>query len=311
MVGGCLHLTSGGQPQQVYLLRARRENLGNRRGNQPVLFVKRPEKDSFAAVAHQLAERNRSTRIRTEQRRVLGHAARFAQVRQQRLLVGALLGASVELGQRDDGDFELLGQQLERAGHLGDFLLPVLHPLGRGHQLQVVDDDELQVVTLLQPTALGPDLHQGHVRRVVDEQRRVRDLAHPPSQPGPVVVVHLPGAHRGQAHPRLGGQQSHRDLVPRHLQAEQHGRQAVLDGRGPREIQRQRRIVGRDHALAGEVQVVLAIHLDAPDRPGRHGPDVRDVPPACLRLVTGQALPGRCTQGRNGPGAPLGGGSGR
>src|SRR5690606_41114268 len=45
---------------------------------------------------------------------------RLAQVGDHRLLVGALFGATVELGERDDRDLQLLGEQLEVPGHVGD-----------------------------------------------------------------------------------------------------------------------------------------------------------------------------------------------
>ena len=91
------------------------------------------------------------------------------------LIAGALLGSAVELGDGDDGDLELLGEQLEGAGELRDLLLARLHALARAHELQVVDDHETQVVLLLEPQRLGADLGHREVRRVVDEQRR---LAH-------------------------------------------------------------------------------------------------------------------------------------
>ena len=138
--------------------------------------------------------------------------------------------------------------------------------LAAGHQLEVVDDDELEVVALLEPPALGPDLHHRHVGRVVDEQRRVGDLAHPPGQPGPVVVGELAGAHVVQRHPRLGGEQPHGDLVAAHLQREDAGRHLVLDRRRPRDVQPQRRVVRRDHRRAGQVEVVGVVDLHAPDR---------------------------------------------
>ena len=47
--------------------------------------------------------------------RVTGQAARLAKVRQQGPLVLALFGAAVELRQGDHGDFEFLGEQLQRA----------------------------------------------------------------------------------------------------------------------------------------------------------------------------------------------------
>ena len=95
-----------------------------------------------------------------------------------------------------------------------------LDPLARAHQLQVVDDDELEVVPLLEPAALGADLHQRHVRAVVDEQRRVGDLAHG-ARPGGssrssrIVPLRMCCSWiRG-----LGGQQAHRDLGAAHLEA--------------------------------------------------------------------------------------------
>ena len=84
--------------------------------------------------------------------------------RDHRPLVGALLGATVELGERDDRDLELLGEQLDLPGELRDLELAGLDLLARGHQLEVVDDDQPQVVALLEPAGLGPDLHHRHVR---------------------------------------------------------------------------------------------------------------------------------------------------
>jgi len=61
-------------------------------------LVNRPDKDPFAAVAHQLAEGDRDARICPEKSGVLGHAPRFAKIGQEGLLVGALLRTAVELG---------------------------------------------------------------------------------------------------------------------------------------------------------------------------------------------------------------------
>ena len=44
-------------------------------------LVNRPDKDPFAAVAHQLAEGNGYARICPEESGVFGHAPRFAKVR--------------------------------------------------------------------------------------------------------------------------------------------------------------------------------------------------------------------------------------
>ena len=77
-----------------------------------------------------------------------------------------------------------------------------------------------------------------------------------------------------------------------------HRGHAVLDGRRPREVQPQRRVVGRDHRPAGEVEVVGVVDLHAThrhdsrpdgrrrrsDRPSRRGPDRRSLcASACAR----------------------------
>src|SRR5690606_11525615 len=61
--------------------------------------------------------------------RVLLDRPGLAQISQLGFFVGALLRPTVELGQRHDRHPQLLGQQLQAAGELGDFLLPGLHPL--------------------------------------------------------------------------------------------------------------------------------------------------------------------------------------
>ena len=47
----------------------------------------------------------------------------FAKVSEHRLLVGALLGAAVQLADRDHRNLEFLGQKLDLPGEFGDFLL--------------------------------------------------------------------------------------------------------------------------------------------------------------------------------------------
>ena len=82
---------------------------------------------------------------------VLLDRAGLAQVAHHRALVRALLGTTVELGERDDRDVELLGEQLDLPGELRDLDLAGLDLLAAGHQLEVVDHDQPQVVALLEP----------------------------------------------------------------------------------------------------------------------------------------------------------------
>src|SRR5680860_1417354 len=229
-------------------------------------FIERPDRNVGGALGIQLTHRGLSAGVCPQDPCVGGEATGFTKVAHLRPLVGALLTAAVQLRDSDDGDLELLGQELEGTGELGDLLLPALDAFARAHQLQVVDDHQTKVVLLLEATALGPDLHERHVRRIINEQRGIRDLGHGPRQPGPVLVAHRALAHVLQLDGRLGRQQSHRDLGATHLEAEEHGGHLVLDRRRPGYIQTPRRVVRGNHGLTCKVKVGLVIDLNATHR---------------------------------------------
>ena len=64
----------------------------------------------------------------------------------------------------------------------------------------------------------------------------------------------------------------------------------VLDGRRPGEVQTQRRVVGRDHRAAGQVEVVGVVDLDAAHRHARHRPHVDDDAARVVLALTPQLL---------------------
>ena len=68
----------------------------------------------------------------------------------------SVLHTTVELGEGDDGDIKLLGQHLEGARDGADLLLSVteVHTAGI-HELQVVDDDDLDLMLTYETTSLG------------------------------------------------------------------------------------------------------------------------------------------------------------
>ena len=126
--------------------------------------------------------------------RILFDGAAFAQVRQLRAAVGAGLGGAGELGERDHRHPELLGQALHRAADRRHLLLAVLDAPGRGHELQVVHDDEAEAVLGLEAPALGPHLERRDGGRVVDEELRLREVGVGLGEPRPVLLVELAGA---------------------------------------------------------------------------------------------------------------------
>ena len=94
--------------------------------------------------------------------RVLLDRARLAQVRQPRLLRLAHLRLAAELAERDDRDAQLAGERLQAARDLRD-LLDAVRVAGlrrRLHQLEVVDDHEVEAGLRLEPAGLRPELHR-------------------------------------------------------------------------------------------------------------------------------------------------------
>ena len=118
---------------------------------------------------------------------VLLDGARFAKVGQHRALLAAHLHRAGQLRQRDDGHVHLLRQHLEASRDLADLdgAVAVFARLRRGHELQVVDDDDALLGGAQLAAGLGAQLQDGQRRRVVDEHvqlaQRVRRVGMAPS----------------------------------------------------------------------------------------------------------------------------------
>ena len=102
----------------------------------------------------------------------------FAQIRHHGFLVGARFRAAVQLGNGDDRDLQLFGQQLQLSRHVGNellarFLLGTRGPCGGLHQLQIVQHNQRQTVLMLEAPGLGADIRHRHIRRIIDENRRL------------------------------------------------------------------------------------------------------------------------------------------
>src|SRR3954453_5458716 len=113
---------------------------------------------------------------------VLLDRAGFAQVREDRPLVGTLLGCAGELRDGDHGNLELAGQDLQASAELRHLLDSVRPGFVAAHQLDVVDDPHAEAVAAaalllrLQPAGLGAQLEQTEVGGVVDPERRRLEL---------------------------------------------------------------------------------------------------------------------------------------
>ena len=105
--------------------------------------------------------------------------------------------------------------------------------------------------TRLEATGLGPDVHHGDVRVVVDEDRRFGEAADGVGDLLPVRLVEAAGAQLRGVDPRLGRQQALRDFVAAHFQTEQQRRHVGLHRRVGEDAEGEARLThggtGADH----------------------------------------------------------------
>ena len=209
---------------------------------------------------------------------VLFDGTGFAQVGELGPLVVALLHGTAELGQGEHRHLQFLGQCLQAAGDLGDFLHAVLAAVAPGalQQLEIVDHDHADIVLPLQPPGAGAERSNGQRRRVVDEQRQRGKVARGARQLGKLILPDLALAQVLAVHARLFGQHAGGQLVGRHFQAEEGDRGAgtlvqllarlpvaqVAHGAGEGDVGGQRGLAhGRAPGKDDEVGLVQPAHL--------------------------------------------------
>ena len=95
---------------------------------------------------------------------VLLEGAGLAQVRELRAVIGARLRRARQLRQRDDRHVQLLREPLQRPRDRRELRLPALEAAAALHQLDVVDDEQVEPVLGLQPARLGAHLEHADRR---------------------------------------------------------------------------------------------------------------------------------------------------
>ena len=183
---------------------------------------------------------------------VLLDGARLAQVRKLGTLrTAAHLRGAAQLRQGDDRHVELLGDGLERTRYESHLLLAVaLRILVAGHELEVVDDDDLDVVMDLQTPRLGAELEDRKSRRIVDEQRCGAQRLGSRFKMAPLLGRETARLDIIAAQSRLGDDQTHHQLHGRHFEREESHAGLVVDGHvaghGEHESRLTHRRTGRD-----------------------------------------------------------------
>src|SRR3954451_23803009 len=162
---------------------------------------------------------------------VLLDLPRFAQVREQRLLVRPRLDATRELRHGDNRHLQLARQHLEPAADLADLLDAAVGAVLGAHELQVVDDHEAELVARVEAARLGTQVEDAEVARVVDVERRRGELLGGLDDLRPAVGADAPLPEVVAVPLRLRGEEALRELGLGHLERELGDRLAVIDGR--------------------------------------------------------------------------------
>ena len=121
---------------------------------------------------------------------------------------------------------------------------------GRLHQLEVVDDHEVQAGLRLEAARLRPQLHRRDVRRVVDVERRLGQVVHRRRDPGEVQLLEEARAEALRVDVGDAGQQAQHELLLAHLEAEHADRLLLADRGVLGDVEREARLAdgraGRD-----------------------------------------------------------------
>ena len=154
---------------------------------------------------------------------VLLDRARFAQVRQLRPLVLALLDRAAQLRQADHRHVELLGELLQAAADLRDFLdaVVVARPARALQQLEIIDDDHADTLLPLQPPGARAKRGDGQAGRVVNVERKALQFGRRAREMAELLLADLAHAQILGTDARLLGEDASRELVGRHFEAEQ------------------------------------------------------------------------------------------
>ncbi len=142
----------------------------------------------------------------------------------------------------------------------------VLVLAARLHQLQVVEDHQIERALGLEPPRLGGDLEQGRVGRVVDVERRLADLLGGLDHPVPLLLRQVAGAQGGAGDVGLGRQDPQRQLLLAHLEREDADRQPLVEGGILGHVERQRGLAhagaaGDDDQVGGAQAARLVVQV--------------------------------------------------
>jgi hypothetical protein len=98
------------------------------------------------------------------------------------------------------GTCQFLGERLQAARDLGDLRGAILLRAGHLHQLQVIDDDQVQAVLALDAPRTRAQFGRRQRRGLIDEDLRLGQLAGGAGDAHPVIIGDLAAANAVERH---------------------------------------------------------------------------------------------------------------
>ena len=143
------------------------------------------------------------------------------------------------------GTFEFLGEDLERARDLADFLLAALRVHRPLDELQVVDDHHLDPRLRLETARARTDLEQREPGRVVDPDGRLPEQRRGLGEIGVILAVELAGPQTLGIDESLGSEHALDEGFLTHFERKYRRRNVALDRGVLRDVQHERRLSHR------------------------------------------------------------------
>ena len=151
---------------------------------------------------------------------VLFDRTRFTQVRELRTFAALFFDFTAELCQCNDRNLEFLRQNFKATGNRTDSDCAVFF-FTRLHQLQVVDDKQIEMPFVLELARLAHEFHNAKVGVIIDEQRRLVNQRHGRENFSFFVIIEFSATNTALVNLRLRTEQTLGKLNAIHFKAEE------------------------------------------------------------------------------------------
>ena len=194
-------------------------NLGSNKALCELVESGNPE----TVAARQIPNLRVQAKVREINQCVTAEATAFAQVGEHRLVVRPAFHRATELTERDDRYIQFTRQSLQRPADKADLLLPVFASPAApatGHELHVVDNNQIDAAFRVQAPRLGTDFQDRSARRVVDKDIRTGKRVGGLDQDRPFLLVDLTHTQPVAVYGRFDREQALHDLLAAHFKTE-------------------------------------------------------------------------------------------